>query len=108
MKDDPKISIVIPSYNKAKYIEKTLESINRQDYNNYEAIVQDGGSTDETVEILKKHSKNNNRIIWTSKKDKGQLDAINKGLKKASGDLVTFINADDMYSTGLQMVFRTI
>jgi len=95
----PKISIVIPSFNKANYIGITLESIFSQNYKNLEIIIQDGGSTDGTVDIIKAYSKKY-PIFWESKKDNGQLDAICKGLQKASGDILTFINADDTYETG--------
>lgn len=91
-----KISIVIPSYNKSGFIGKTLESIFSQRYQSIEVIIQDGGSTDETIEIIKKFARKY-PIIWESKKDKGQLDAVNIGLKKATGDILTFINADDCY-----------
>lgn len=98
MKPFPKISIVIPSYNKAKYIRRTLSSIFSQNYPNFEVIIQDGGSTDGTTEIIREFAKKYPRNIkWVSKKDKGQVDAINKGLKKAGGDIVTYINADDVY-----------
>jgi glycosyltransferase involved in cell wall biosynthesis len=97
--EPPKISVVIPSYNKAVFIEKTLESIFIQEYKNLEVIIQDGGSTDRTVEIIKRFSKKY-PIIWESKKDKGQLDAVNIGLKRATGDILTFINADDCYVSG--------
>lgn len=97
----PKISVVIPSYNKIKYIGKTLESIVNQSYKNYEVIIQDGGSTDGTLEIIKKYaSKYPNLIKYESKKDGGQLNAINNGLKRATGEIVTFINADDVYTDG--------
>jgi len=94
----PKISIVIPSYNKVDYIEETLKSIVSQKYPNLEVIIQDGGSTDGTLEIIKRYlDKYPNIFILESKKDNGQVDAINKGLKKATGDILTFINADDYY-----------
>lgn len=92
----PKISVVIPSYNKVKFIRHTLESIFSQRYSNLEVIVQDGGSTDGTVELIKEFA-SKNKFKWESKPDGGQLDAINAGLKKATGDILTFINADDYY-----------
>lgn len=95
----PKISIVIPSFNKVAYIGLTLESIFAQRYPNLEVIIQDGGSTDGTVEVIKKFARKY-KIIWESKKDKGQLDAINNGLKKATGEILTYINADDTYRLG--------
>jgi len=101
MKSLPKISIVIPSYNKGKYIQKTLESIVSQKYSNLEVIIQDGGSTDETISIIEKYARKYPKIInWVSKRDKGQVDAINQGLKKASGDIFAYINADDIYEKG--------
>jgi len=97
----PLISIIIPSYNKVKYIEKTLESIVKQNYKNFEVIIQDGGSTDGTLEIIKKYARKYPQTVsYVSSKDGGQLDAINTGLKKAKGDIVTFINADDVYAEG--------
>ncbi|MCL5409297.1 MAG: glycosyltransferase, partial [Patescibacteria group bacterium] len=94
----PKISIIIPSYNKSKYLTYTLQSIIDQKYPNLEVLIQDGGSTDGSVEIIKKFAKSNRKIIkWVSKKDDGQVKAINQGLRKASGEVVTFINADDVY-----------
>ncbi len=98
MSNQPLISIVIPSYNKVKYIEKTLQSIVAQKNARFEVIIQDGGSTDGTLDVIKKYAKKYANLIgYVSKKDGGQLDAINKGLKKAKGDIVTFINADDVY-----------
>jgi GDP-D-mannose 3',5'-epimerase len=97
MKKFPKISIITPTYNQANYIERTIKSILDQDYPNIEYIVMDGGSKDGTVEILKKYS---DRIIWKSEKDKGQADAINKGLKIATGDICAYINSDDVYEPG--------
>jgi glycosyltransferase involved in cell wall biosynthesis len=102
----PKISIVIPSYNKVRYIKKTLDSIFDQKYENLEVIIQDGGSTDGSLEIIKNYLNKYPKITkLESKKDNGQLDAINKGLKKVTGDIVTFINADDMYENE---AFKTI
>jgi glycosyltransferase involved in cell wall biosynthesis len=97
----PLISIIIPSFNKAKYIEKTLFSIFDQSYRNFEVLVQDGGSTDGTLQIIKKYKiRYPRQIFYESKKDGGQLDAINTGLKLATGDIVTYINADDVYCDG--------
>ncbi len=97
----PLISIVIPSYNKVKYIEKTLQSIVSQKNANFEIIIQDGGSNDGTLEIIKKYAKKFPSIIsYVSGKDGGQLDAINTGLKKAKGEILTFICADDVYTEG--------
>jgi len=93
----PKISIITPTYNQAGYIERTIESILGQDYPNIEYIVMDGGSTDGTIDILKKYS---DRIIWKSEKDKGQADAINKGLRIAKGEICAYINSDDTYEQG--------
>jgi glycosyltransferase involved in cell wall biosynthesis len=91
---EPKISIIIPSYNTAKFIEETLQSILNQGYSNTECIVVDGGSNDGTLYILKRYE---GQIIWISEKDKGQSDAINKGLKLATGDIISYICADDIY-----------
>lgn len=97
----PLISIVIPSYNKVKYISETLDSIINQSYRNIEIIIQDGRSTDGTIEIIKKYAtKYPSLIKYESKKDGGQLTAINTGLKKTKGEIVTFINADDVYAEG--------
>lgn len=92
-----KVSIITPSYNQASYIEQTIKSVLEQDYKNIEYIIMDGGSTDGTVEILKKYS---DKIIWRSEKDKGQSDGINKGLRLATGEIVAFINSDDTYEPG--------
>lgn len=102
----PFISIIIPSYNKVRFINQTLESIFDQNYQNLEVVINDGGSDDGTLEIIKKFAKKYPKVIQLeSKKDKGQLDAINKGFGKAGGDIVTFINADDVYLPG---AFNTI
>jgi len=101
MEQLPKISVVIPSYNKVKYVSKTLQSIVTQRYQNLEVIVQDGGSTDGTVAIIEKYAGRYPKIIkWESEKDNGQTDAINKGLKKATGEVLAYLNADDIYCEG--------
>lgn len=95
----PKISIVIPSYNKVNYITATLQSIVDQKYPNLEVLVQDGGSTDGTVDVINKFAKKYPKIFkWVSKKDNGQVDAINTGFKNASGEIFAYINADDVFS----------
>lgn len=97
----PKISIVIPSFNKVRFIGQTLVSIINQKYSNLEVIIQDGGSTDGTLEIIEKYVRLYPTVFkFESKKDKGQLDAINIGLNKATGEVLTFINADDCYMPG--------
>jgi glycosyltransferase involved in cell wall biosynthesis len=93
----PKISIVTPSYNHAHFIERTIKSVLSQDYPNLEYIVMDWGSKDGTVDILKKYSK---QIKWKSERDSGQSEAINKGLRMATGSIVAFLNSDDTYEPG--------
>lgn len=94
MKKWPRISIVTPSFNQATFIGRTIDSVLNQNYPNLEYIVMDGGSTDGTLEILKSYGK---RIIYRSEKDKGQGEAINKGLQIASGELLAYLNSDDTY-----------
>jgi glycosyltransferase involved in cell wall biosynthesis len=94
----PKISVIIPAYNKAQFIGRTLDSILRQSYTNYEVIVQDGGSIDGTYEIVSRYAKRYPKIFRIeSKDDGGQTNAINIGFGKAKGEIVTYINADDVY-----------
>ena len=90
----PWISVVTPSFNQAEYIEETIRSILLQGYPNLEYIVMDGGSTDSSAAIIKKYSPW--LTYWTSEPDGGQSDAINRGLKRASGDFATWINSDDL------------
>ncbi len=102
---NPAISVIIPSFNKVEFIKNTLKSIVYQKYDNVEVIVLDGGSSDGTLDIVKDFATKYPFIKWESKRDKGQLDAINRGFAKAKGDLLTFINADDYYE---QDTFRKI
>jgi glycosyltransferase involved in cell wall biosynthesis len=96
-----KITIITPSLNQAKFIEQTIRSVVTQSYKNIEYLILDGGSTDGSVEIIKKYAKKHPKIIkWQSKKDKGQVHAVNQGLKKATGDIIAYLNSDDYYLPG--------
>jgi|ERR1035437_5129175 glycosyltransferase involved in cell wall biosynthesis len=96
--DLPKISIVTPSFNQGKYLEKTILSVIGQNYPNLEYIIIDGGSSDNSVEIIKKYEKH--LAYWVSEKDNGQSNAINKGLKKISGDIFNWLCSDDYLEPG--------
>lgn len=93
-----KISIVIPSYNQAAYLDETLRSVLDQRYAALELIVCDGGSTDGTREVLEKHSAS--IAWWCSEKDRGQTDAINKGLRHVTGEVWSYLNSDDLLAPG--------
>jgi hypothetical protein len=94
-KNLPKISVVTPSFNKAKFLEECITSVLDQDYTNLEYFIFDGGSTDGSVDIIKKYEKY--VTLWVSEPDEGQSDAINKGFRRATGELVAWINADDFF-----------
>ena len=96
--DFPKITIITPSLNQGVFIEETIRSIIIQGYPNLEYMIFDGGSKDQSVETIKKY----NRWItyWESEPDHGQAHAINKGLRRCSGDIVGWINSDDMLLPG--------
>jgi glycosyltransferase involved in cell wall biosynthesis len=92
----PLISIVTPSFNQAAYIEDTIQSVLAQDYPAYEHIVIDGGSTDGTLDILRRYP----HLRWISEKDGGQGDAVNKGFRLAQGEIIGWLNSDDTYLPG--------
>jgi glycosyltransferase involved in cell wall biosynthesis len=89
-----KISVIVPSYNQARYLPATLDSLAGQNYPDLEVRIYDGGSTDGSVEILRNHPA---QFWWVSKRDDGQAAAINRGLGEASGDILAFLNSDDIY-----------
>ncbi|CAB3804042.1 glycosyltransferase [Pararobbsia alpina] len=93
----PLVTIITPSYNQGRFLRRTIESVLTQSYPNIELIVMDGGSTDESVEILKSYG---DRINWVSEKDRGQTHAINKGLGEARGSILAYLNSDDVLLPG--------
>jgi glycosyltransferase involved in cell wall biosynthesis len=95
----PRISVITPSFNQGRFIGETIRSVAVQNWPDLEFIVIDGGSTDETIDVIGRHAP----LIahWVSEPDHGQADAINKGLRTATGDIVTWFSADDVYVHGI-------
>lgn len=105
MPDLPKISLVTPCLNQAAFIEKTLQSIHGQGYPHLEHVVMDGGSTDGSLEIIKRHT---DRLAWVSEPDDGQYQAIAKGFAKTTGEVMAWLNSDDIYLPGALRVVGEI
>jgi glycosyltransferase involved in cell wall biosynthesis len=94
----PKISIITPSYNQVEFLGKAIDSVLNQNYPNLEYIIIDGGSTDGSKELIESYSER--LSYWESAKDEGQYYAINKGLEKSTGEIMAWLNSDDMYFNG--------
>src|SRR5512133_1046826 len=94
----PRVSIITPSFNQSKFLERTMLSVLGQDYPNLEYIVIDAASTDGSQEIIRSYA--DRLTYWVSEPDRGQTDAINKGFSHASGDILAWINSDDTYAPG--------
>jgi glycosyltransferase involved in cell wall biosynthesis len=94
----PRITIVVPSYNQSQYLEQTIDSVLTQHYPSLDFMIIDGGSTDTSIELIRKHERY--LSYWVSEKDNGQSDAINKGLCRATGSIFNWLNSDDYYEPG--------
>lgn len=95
-----KFSIITITFNSAKYLEETIRSVLDQDYTDLEYIIVDGGSTDGTLDIIRRHAERDGRLRWVSEPDEGIADAFNKGISRATGEIIGIINSDDTYAPG--------
>src|SRR5579864_8605875 len=102
MSELPRIAVVTPSYNTGRYVGAAVASVLEQDYPNVDYLVMDGGSGDNTVDVLKSFG---DRLRWTSARDEGQADAIARGFEQTKGDILSWLNADDTYAPG---AFRVV
>lgn len=96
MTDTPLISVITPSFQQGKFISETIDSVLAQDYPNFEYLMIDGGSTDETIKIIESYQ-DDPRLSWISEPDQGQVDAIQKGIRRSRGLIIAWLNSDDIY-----------
>ena len=93
--DQPKVSIITPSFNQGQFLEETIRSVLEQDYPNIEYVIVDGGSKDNSIAIINKYQ--HHLACWVFEKDKGHADALNKGFSRATGEILAWLNSDDIY-----------